>query len=69
MIASDEAGSLRPIVGIGEGQGATDGVAWGDYSGSCIDGDNGLDLWTVQSITDPKGKGDTVLARVPLAKR
>lgn len=63
-MASDEPGTLRPPVALGEGQGATDGVSWGDYSGSCVDGDNGLDLWTVQSITDAEGKGDTVIARV-----
>ena len=67
--ADDQPGTLRPITSIGEGQGATDGVSWGDYSGCCIDGDNGLDLWTVQSITDSDGKGDTVVARVPLADR
>ncbi len=65
-LADDEPGTLRPMVSLGEGQGATDGVSWGDYSGSCIDGDNLLDLWTVQSITGPDGKGDTVIARVPL---
>lgn len=66
-LADDEPGTLRPIVALGEGRGATDGTSWGDYSGSCIDGFNGLDLWTVQSITDAEGKGDTVIARVPLA--
>lgn len=63
--ADDPKGKLRAIVSLGEGQGATDGVAWGDYSGSVVDGDNLLDLWTVQSITDDKGKGDCVIARVP----
>lgn len=63
--ASDPPGILRPIVSIGEGQGATDGVSWGDYSGSVVDGDNQLDLWTIQSTTDEGGKGDTVIARVP----
>ncbi|QDV08622.1 hypothetical protein Poly30_41750 [Planctomycetes bacterium Poly30] len=64
--SGDKPGTLRPVVSLGEGQGATDGVAWGDYSGSCVDGDNLLDLWTVQSITDKDGKGDTVIARVLL---
>ncbi len=63
--AADKPGTLRPMISLGEGQGATAGTSWGDYSGSCIDGDNGLDLWTVQSITDEEGKGDTVVARVP----
>jgi hypothetical protein len=64
-IASDPAGKLREIISLGEGQGATDGTSWGDYSGSVCDGDNGLDLWTIQSITDADGKGDTVIVRVP----
>lgn len=62
--SGDEPGTLRATVSLGEGQGATDGVAWGDYSGSCVDGDNLTDLWTVQSITDADGKGDTVIARI-----
>jgi len=65
--ARDPRGTLRKVVKLGEGQGATDGVAWGDYSGSVIDGDNRLDLWTVQSITDEKGKGDTVIAKAPFS--
>lgn len=64
--ANDPAGKTRPMVKLGEGQGATDGVAWGDYSGSVVDGDNQLDLWTIQSITGLDGKGDTVIARVPI---
>lgn len=62
--ASDPASSLRPMVHLGEGKGATDGVSWGDYSGSVVDGDNLEDLWTIQSITDEKGKGDTVIVRM-----
>lgn len=62
--ASDAPGTIRPFVSIGEGQAATNGVAWGDYSGSIVDGDNQLDLWTIQSVTDEHGKGDTVIARV-----
>lgn len=65
--ATDPKGILREIVKLGEGQGATDGVSWGDYSGCAIDGDNRMDLWTIQSITDPKGKGDTVIAKVPFS--
>ncbi|MFK7767960.1 MAG: hypothetical protein AB8B55_12125 [Mariniblastus sp.] len=63
--ADDPVGELQPMVSIGEGQAATDGVSWGDYSGSVVDGDNHLDMWTIQSITDDKGKGDTVIAKVP----
>jgi len=63
--ASDPPGQLREIVKLGEGQAATDGVSWGDYSGSVVDGDNLTDLWTIQSITDKSGKGDTIIVRVP----
>lgn len=63
--AADPKGTLREIVAFGEGQGATDGTSWGDYSGSTVDGDNHLDLWTIQSITDAGGKGDTIIAKVP----
>ncbi|MGK0433836.1 MAG: hypothetical protein ACJA0V_002986 [Planctomycetota bacterium] len=65
---SDPQGTLGDIVSLGEGQGATDGVSWGDYSGSVIDGDNLRDLWTIQSITGKDGKGDTVIARVPFGE-
>ena len=34
-----------------------------------VDGDNGLDLWTIQSVTDGGGKGDTVIAKVPFQRR
>lgn len=63
--AGDRAGSLRPIVSLGEGVAATEGGAWGDYSGSCFDGDNLTDLWTIQSIANEKGRGGTVIAKVP----
>ncbi|MEI6864906.1 hypothetical protein [Flavicella sp.] len=63
--ANDPKGTLRRIVNLGEGQGFTNGVSWGDYNGSIIDGDNLMDLWTIQSITDKKGKGDTVIVKVP----
>jgi hypothetical protein len=64
-MAGDPAGEIREIVSLGEGKGATDGVAWGDYSGCCIDGDNLTDLWTIQSITNEKGRGATVIAKIP----
>lgn len=67
--AKDAPGTLRPIVSVGEGKGATDGAAWGDYSGSMIDGDNLLDLWTIQSMANEKGKGETVIVKVPFKKR
>ena len=65
--ADDPPGTLREIVRLGEGQAATDGVSWGDYSGSVVDGDNMKDLWTIQSITGADGRGDTVICRVPSA--
>jgi len=65
----DPLGTVRPIVKAGEGEGATDGVAWGDYSGSIIDGDNLLDLWTIQSRANTKGKGETVIIKVPFSKK
>ena len=66
-LSTDPPGKLRSIVKLGEGKAATQGGAsWGDYSGSVIDGDNLADLWTIQSITDNTGKGDTVMVKVPL---
>ncbi len=62
---SDPPGTLRPPVKIGEGKAATNGIAWGDYSGTVVDGDNHTDLWTIQSVTGKDGKGDTVIARLP----
>ena len=63
--AGDRAGTLRPMVSLGEGVAATEGGAWGDYSGSCFDGDNLTDLWTIQSIANEKGRGGTVIAKIP----
>jgi hypothetical protein len=65
--AGDPTGTLREIVRLGEGRGATDGVAWGDYSGSVVDGDDLLDLWTIQSVANEQGRGETVIVRVPFA--
>jgi len=67
--AKDKPGTIREIVSAGEGEGATDGVSWGDYSGSIIDGDNLLDLWTIQSRANTKGRGETVIVKVPFKKR
>lgn len=64
----DKPGAIREIVSLGEGKGAADGVAWGDYSGSIIDGDNLTDLWTIQSIANEEGKGETVIIKVPFKK-
>lgn len=60
--AADTLNQLRPIISLGEGKSATEGGAWGDYSGSVIDGDNLVDLWTIQSVADSEGRGDTVIA-------
>lgn len=67
--AQDAKGTVKEIISIGEGKGATDGTSWGDYSGSIIDGDNLLDMWTIQSITNIAGKGETVIVKVPIKKR
>lgn len=66
--ATDAAGSIREIVRVGEGTGAADGVAWGDYSGSVVDGDNQLDLWTIQSRANEKGRGETVIVQLTAKK-
>lgn len=66
---SDPKGTIGNIISLGEGQGATDGLSWGDYSGSMVDGDNLIDLWTIQSITNKQGKGETVIAQVPFKKK
>ena len=63
--AADPPSTLREMVRIGEGKAATEGGAWGDYSGSVVDGDDHLDMWTIQSIADEGGKGDTVICRLP----
>jgi hypothetical protein len=62
-------GTIGEIIKLGEGKGATDGTSWGDYSGTVVDGDNLTDLWTIQSITNAKGRGDTVIAKIPLPHR
>ncbi len=64
-LSGDAPGTVRPITSVGEGRGAADGVAWGDYSGTMIDGDNLLDLWTIQSEANEKGRGETVIVKVP----
>jgi hypothetical protein len=63
--AKDPTGTLRDIISLGEGKGPTNGVAWGEYSSSIIDGDNLKDLWTIQSIANEKGRGETVIVKVP----
>ena len=67
-MAKDKPGTIREIIHVGEGVGATDGAAWGDYSGSMIDGDNLMDLWTVQSRANEKGKAESVIVKVPFKK-
>ena len=67
-LADDPPNTLRQQRHLGEGQAPTEGGAWGDYSGSVVDGDNLTDLWTVQSIADSEGRGDTVIARLRLQK-
>lgn len=63
-LARDRLGTTRPIVHLGEGEGATAGGPWGDYSGSVGDGDNMVDFWTIQSVATAKGGGGSVIARI-----
>lgn len=63
--STDPKGTVREIIRYGEGQHFIHGQAWGDYSGSLIDGDNRLDLWTIQSIPNQQGKGETLIAKLP----
>ena len=48
---------IRPVRGRGAAEGRDN------------DGDNLLDLWTIQSITDTEGKGDTIIVKVPFKKK
>jgi hypothetical protein len=64
--SNDPAGSNRPLLNFTEGVAATEGGAWGDYSGSCIDGDNLTDLWTIQTYANEKGRGSTVIAKITM---
>jgi hypothetical protein len=67
--ANDLPGTIREIVSIDEGKGPTDGQSWGDYSGTIVDGDNLMDIWTIQSITNAKGKGETIIIKVPFIRK
>lgn len=64
-LASDPPGSLRPAVSLQEGTDAAGDGAWGDYSGTSVDGDNLLDIWTLQSFASADGGRihHTVVAR------
>lgn len=68
-MGKDKLGTIREIISLGEEKSATDGVSWGDSSDSNIDGGNLNDLWTIQSITNEKGKEETVIAKLPFGKR
>jgi hypothetical protein len=63
-VADDPPGQMREAISMDEGRGAGPGGPWGDYSGSVVDGANQVDLWTIQSVADEEGKGDTVIARL-----
>jgi len=67
--SGDQARTLGPIRKLREGVAATEGGAWGDYSGSVVDGDNLLDLWTIQSFANQQGRGGTIIARVQMPAR
>lgn len=60
----DRAGTTGPVFKIAEGLAATEGGSWGDYSGSVVDGDNLVDLWTIQSVANGQGRGNTVILRI-----
>ena len=62
--ASDKPGTLRGELSLGQGDAPTDGLSWGDYSSTTVDHDNGIDLWTIQSVTNRAGKGETRIACV-----
>jgi hypothetical protein len=63
---TDKPGTVGEIIKLAEGKAATAGGPWGDYSGSVVDPENMLDLWTIQSVASDKGKGETVIAKVPV---
>ncbi len=65
-MAKDLKGTTRPLIKLAEGEAATKGGPWGDYSCTTMDGDNLLDLWTIQSVANAKGKSNTVIARAPI---
>ena len=67
--SGDQARTLRPMIALREGVAATEGGAWGDYSGSVVDGDNLLDLWTIQSFANEQGRGGTIIAQVEMPVR
>ena len=62
--AGDAPGTTRGLISLGEGLAATEGGAWGDYSCTTVDGDNGIDLWTIQSMANAKGRGDCRIAKI-----
>jgi hypothetical protein len=66
---NDKSGTVRPVISFAEGKGATNGASWGDYSGSIIDGDNLRDLWTVQSVANKDGRGETVILRKSIRRK
>lgn len=61
--AGDKAGTLSAIFSFGTGKGPTEGGAWGDYSGTVVDGDNLTDLWTIQSEATVDGRGATKILK------
>lgn len=62
--AKDASWTKPRIYNLAEGVAPTEGGAWGDYSGTVIDGDNLTDLWTIQSYANDKGLGSTIIAKV-----
>jgi hypothetical protein len=66
-LGKDPQGTTREVLSLGEGTGATNGIAWGDYSCTVLDPANMLDMWTIQSVANAEGRGETVIAKVPLS--
>ncbi|OWU65470.1 MAG: hypothetical protein CBB60_004495, partial [Armatimonadetes bacterium Cent15-Ar3] len=62
---SDTSWLSPKIFRLAEGIAPTEGGAWGDYSGTVVDGDNLSDFWTIQSYANDKGRGNTIIAKVP----
>jgi hypothetical protein len=62
--SADKPGATRDVIHLGEGQAATAGGPWGDYSCTVVDPDNMVDFWTIQSVANEKGRGGTVIAKI-----
>jgi hypothetical protein len=70
-MANDKLGTMRDIINIAEGNSAykplenKGTLPWGDYSGTIVDGDNGIDIWSAQTIMED-GKVKIIAFRIKL---